>query len=708
MKKIISSLILTIMVFNILFTNVCFADDPTEQTGDQTTSTQTEPLSELDEADNNSGLLGIVDGIAGILFIGVKIPAVIIVEVLSSVLTGVAKLDNDPNASQQIEGQVTPDDIIFNRVGLTNINFFDMENGGPTILQIRKNIASWYYALRTIAVAILLLVLIYIGIRIATTSVASEKAKYKEMIINWAVSFALVFILHFLIIIVIQFNNGLVSILNNASLNANNQAYKDVMQQLEHGLLTKGLIRSVASIILLFMIWGMTFAFLLSYIKRFLTVGFLILISPLITITYSIDKIGDGKSQALNTWLKEFCLNVLIQPFHGIVYLTFSSAAVDIVTNGSSSSIAALLFSIMCMKFMWDAEKIIKEIFGFRQASSLGDTVASLGAVMAVTNVAKNAAVKSTKAAGKVARKSQAGKNISKSFNNIGKNLKQGFDQTKLGQGLNKAGEKIAEPFKKIGENYNNVIKSGRESSSLTKRTIAEVMNIGKEVGISAKESVKDATALPGKAIAGTIKHSPELMAGAAVWGMAAGAGDKNALSYGIAAYDTYDMIKNGDKTILEKVDAAESSAASAADKYAKNNGKKDYKTDKKQAQALADEAKKLLKADLGALDKIVEMALGDKMKKDNVADKSYEEQCKYVQDTFEQLRNLDIASAKDNGFSEEDIRLASAIQRKDFAVALQEDLMGSYKELGYDNPKDAVEEWINDFRTGAKSVDDD
>ena len=33
------------------------------------------------------------------------------------------------------------------------------------------------------------------------------------------------------------------------------------------------------------------------------------MISPLISITYSIDKIGDGKSQALNTWLKEFIYN---------------------------------------------------------------------------------------------------------------------------------------------------------------------------------------------------------------------------------------------------------------------------------------------------------------------------------------------------------------------------------------------------------------
>ena len=57
--------------------------------------------------------------------------------------------------------------------------------------------------------------------------------------------------------------------------------------------------------------------------KRFLMVGFLIVISPLITITYSIDKAGDGKAQAFSTWLKEFMVNILIQPLHALIYLVF-------------------------------------------------------------------------------------------------------------------------------------------------------------------------------------------------------------------------------------------------------------------------------------------------------------------------------------------------------------------------------------------------
>ena len=51
---------------------------------------------------------------------------------------------------------------------------------------------------------------------------------------------------------------------------------------------------------------GITLSFLFFYIKRMLTLAFLVIISPIVTITYAIDKMGDNQSQALNKWVKEF------------------------------------------------------------------------------------------------------------------------------------------------------------------------------------------------------------------------------------------------------------------------------------------------------------------------------------------------------------------------------------------------------------------
>lgn len=66
------------------------------------------------------------------------------------------------------------------------------------------------------------------------------------------------------------------------------------------------------------------------YFKRFLSVGFLIIISPLITITYSIDKAGDGKAQAFGTWLREMVFNIFIQIIHAVIYIVFIFSAAEI------------------------------------------------------------------------------------------------------------------------------------------------------------------------------------------------------------------------------------------------------------------------------------------------------------------------------------------------------------------------------------------
>ena len=104
--------------------------------------------------------------------------------------------------------------------------------------------------------------------------------------------------------------------------------------------------------------------FLWLYSKRLLMVGFLILISPLITITYPIDKAGDGRAQAFSTWMKEFLLNVLIQPLHALLYLIFILSA-NAIASESIIVAVALLFA------MGQAERMVKVIFNMKGSASL-------------------------------------------------------------------------------------------------------------------------------------------------------------------------------------------------------------------------------------------------------------------------------------------------------------------------------------------------
>ena len=77
--------------------------------------------------------------------------------------------------------------VFFNKLGVTDINIFEYRWGSQmanqfdensTFGKLRTNIASWYYGIRNFAAIILLVVLIYVGIRMAISTVAEEEAYY--------------------------------------------------------------------------------------------------------------------------------------------------------------------------------------------------------------------------------------------------------------------------------------------------------------------------------------------------------------------------------------------------------------------------------------------------------------------------------------------------------------------------------------------------
>ena len=346
-----------------------------------------------------SGVMDILGGIIGILLnfvlILLLLPAMAIVGLVSLVCTG--------NGA----GFVTVEDIIFsgnsvsNAVGMLDVNIFKTTTSMAVTEALRQNVATWYFNLRNVAIVISLIVLLYVGIRMAISSIASEKAEYKKMLVNWATSFIVLFILHYLMIAIVSLNNELVTLIYNLKDNVSSSEVSgqgDYMGELltnSFSFLEGQGFEGIASIITYVMCAGVTVAFFVLYVKRLLTVSFLIIIAPLITITYAIDKMGDGKSQALSTWMKEFVFNVLIQPFHCIIYIVFVNAA---FAGANSNSLSGIVFATLSMLFIFQAENIVKKIFGFEQTSSMGTMAAAGGlAVAGLQN-----AMKLKPAAGKV------------------------------------------------------------------------------------------------------------------------------------------------------------------------------------------------------------------------------------------------------------------------------------------------------------------
>lgn len=371
--KILKVLLIIILLFGLMFnTKVSFATEETANT-------------EVNVVDIISGLL---DGVLGIFLNIFNILPVTIGGVIQMIAASVANIGGYKFTFLQL------DDILFNEVPILSVNFFATIDNS-VVANIRTNIAIWYYALRNIAIVISLVVLIYIGIRMAISTIAEDKAKYKKMLIDWVVGFITIFLIHYIIVITVNVNDLLINMFSNYTKDNLDGGFAGSLALNAVNLLD-GFVKGFTSSILYLFLTVMIMMFLISYVKRMLTVAFLIIIAPIITVTYSIDKIGDGKSQALNTWLKEFVYNVLIQPFHCIIYLAFMTIVIGLVGTPNDqwfegAGLGASVFAIFTMIFIKQAEPIVRKIFGFDNASSLGSALASGALLMSSMKTASNA-----------------------------------------------------------------------------------------------------------------------------------------------------------------------------------------------------------------------------------------------------------------------------------------------------------------------------
>ena len=91
---------------------------------------------------------------------------------------------------------------------------------------------------------------------------------------------------------------------------------------------------------------------------------------------------GDGKSQAFDLWLKEYIFNLLIQPFHLLLYTVLISSAFDLAGNN-------IIYCLIAIGFMTPAEKFLRKMFGFDKTTTAGFLSGAAGAAVAMSAVQK-------------------------------------------------------------------------------------------------------------------------------------------------------------------------------------------------------------------------------------------------------------------------------------------------------------------------------
>ena len=318
-----------------------------------------------------------LDGIVGILFLIPKTIFLICLYTVGQIINLAAG------------GEFSIESIIFNQavdhpIGIISIDFFDSTkaNKSNTNNLIQENIATWYVAIRNIAITILVIVAMYIAIRMLLATTSEKKAQYKEILIYWVQSLALVFVLHYIMIGIIAINDALIKSLYKAGEQVITGKNNNIMETLFINAfkairITSSLANTFAYMVLCFV----TIMFFISYLKRMMTIAFLIIIAPLVTVTYSIDKIGDGKSQALNAWLKEFSYTVLIQPFHCITYLALGSIGTQLLER--NDSFGDIFIGIYFLSFILQSENIVRGIFGITP-NNITNVAGEVGIITAV------------------------------------------------------------------------------------------------------------------------------------------------------------------------------------------------------------------------------------------------------------------------------------------------------------------------------------
>ena len=343
MKKLISIILLITISSSIFLPKNVFAYDDTNKTALEDITIDYDTY--LKDSEKGSSVIGgngeekpykLEEGTKNSI---IKVLTVIsnLIPTYTRIFMTIATMDTSPIQGYGIFFSVQK--VVFNKIGLFDINFFDNSNDNNTIqYNLKKQITKFYNVLRTVAIVASLLVLIYTGIRMAMSSLAMEKAKYKKMIINWFSGFLILMALPYIMIIIMNLNKVLLQLCESVMVSLCGDKIINIEDTIL-GSSTTSTAKGFSIIIPSILYWILTFyqlKFFWIYGKRLFNTSFLIIISPLVIIQDIFDKVADDRSQAFKTWISEFSINVLMQPLHALLYMIFMTIASNIVEEANS------------------------------------------------------------------------------------------------------------------------------------------------------------------------------------------------------------------------------------------------------------------------------------------------------------------------------------------------------------------------------------
>lgn len=366
-----------------------------------------------------------------------------------------------------------PDQIVFNGLSMLDPNFINPTGDSGAIINMMQGvIQNIYFSFFTLAGTVFVLAAVIIGIKLAFSALASEKAQYKEAIKHYVVGLAVLFLIHFVLAGMFALNEKICieayKICKNVTISVNRF---DLVPEV--GSTIKGLINSVGTmfgnpnaadvanvdipvpgyggIILKFaingiiqgdliysigllIILGQTFSLIIMYIKRLFYCIILGMIAPLIVAMDTIQKVVTGKDTGiLKNWFQNLVAIIFNQSFQAIfmciVILVIGQINSLSGSGNTNTDLVEALVAIVALHSIMKFDKLFKELLGIKDSKIMGgineNAMRSFAAIKSGLALAKRSAEPFQKRAQAKLRYSEAAKRRDKALANLA-NLNSG------------------------------------------------------------------------------------------------------------------------------------------------------------------------------------------------------------------------------------------------------------------------------------------
>ena len=381
MKKI-SSILVVLVLFNFIFSSFVFAENNTtiqysEESFNELVDSGTVSIDgEKEQVTDTKSSTASAVGTQTSFMAGFFLAATTLLRVFANE-GGFYYTDSDYSASEI--GWFSVNSLVFGEYLLFNANINqtnkelnpDIEPTGISnaMDSLKDLVVTWFQILRYFSIALIIILLIFTGLRLAVSDMAEDRARYKKVLKAWFVGLLFIGTLPYIISIINTIYELLMDIFWNARVSLEEAGYSSfesgLFLECLNGTAETGGLTSAAYFIEFAAFIIMDYIFAGKYLMRLFRIFMLVVLSPVYGILHIFDVIKGGDGH-IGEWLTKYSINIFIQPLHALLYLTFMFAASNIV-------ISAPLLAILFLWMLFRAEKIFYIILDIdmKQATSI-------------------------------------------------------------------------------------------------------------------------------------------------------------------------------------------------------------------------------------------------------------------------------------------------------------------------------------------------